>query len=133
MKGAKVGIENTLVLDIEDNELLSIYRKLDIISSIDIFQNLHIRKVRDLLESSKTEVVKAGELVIREGEKGEKFYIIAEGIVRAYSETLGYYDISKNICPKHCNIIIHRFERYYETGDYFGEAALKKGARRTAK
>lgn len=95
LKGAKTGIENTLVLDVKENKLLAAYKKLDIISSIDIFQNLPLRKVRDLLESSKVEKVKAGELVIKEGEKGEKFYIIAEGIVRAFSEKIGYEKIPK--------------------------------------
>ena len=74
----------------KENEILTLYKKLDIISNIDIFQSLPMRKVRDMLESSKIEKVKAGELVIKEGENGEKFYIIAEGIIRTFSEKLGY-------------------------------------------
>lgn len=89
LKGAKSGVENTIILDIEDNQMLSIYKKLDLISKIDIFENLPLKSVRDMLESCKVEHIKAGEIFIKEGETGEKFYIVAEGTVRVFSEKLG--------------------------------------------
>ena len=73
------------MLDVKDSEILTIYKKLDLISNIDIFQSLPIKSVRDLLESSPIQKVEAGEIFIKEGENGDTFYVIAEGIVRVYS------------------------------------------------
>ena len=63
LKPAPEGINNTVVIDVKINEMLGLFEKLDIISSIKIFENLSIRKVRDFMDAGQQEFYKAGENV----------------------------------------------------------------------
>ena len=63
LKPAPEGINNTLVIDVKINEMIELFEKLDIISSIKIFENLSIRKVRDFMDAGQQEIYKAGENV----------------------------------------------------------------------
>ena len=60
-----------------------------------------------LLDSMHLEIFKPGEIVMEEGQVGDKFYIILNGIAKIYSYKEG-----------------SEFERYNYIGDYFGESAL---------
>lgn len=52
LKVAKPGIENTLILHpTGSNSSLETLRKLDLLSSIDIFENLTIKNIKWLLDS----------------------------------------------------------------------------------
>ena len=93
LKGASAGTENTIVVDIENTERLEIYRKLDLISSVEILKNLPPRKVRDVVDSCYKETFKAGEIIIKEGEKGSKFYIIAEGVAKVFTADKRYISL----------------------------------------
>lgn len=63
---AKPGIENTLKLDVPEDENSYLMKSLDIISSIDLFEKTNIKNVRDLLDSALEMRYKAGDIVIWE-------------------------------------------------------------------
>jgi hypothetical protein len=64
LKAAPVGIEKTLVVvepnNSKDKDILNV---LDIICSIELFQNTPLRSLRDLIQSSQMEVYKEGDFV----------------------------------------------------------------------
>jgi hypothetical protein len=65
LKVAKAGIENTLIL-IRPNiqSEISLARKMDLISKIDIFDKLTLNNAKYLMDALKLEQYKDGELVI---------------------------------------------------------------------
>jgi hypothetical protein len=64
LKSAPVGIENTIVLvPAKDDSELDIMNTLDIICSIELFQSTNLRSLRDLIQSSKLEVIPEGTTV----------------------------------------------------------------------
>lgn len=70
-------------------------------------------KIADALKSVN---VKAGEMVIKEGEEGDTFFMIEEGSLAAYKNLEGEEKRVKE----------------YKRGDFFGELALKNNAPRAA-
>ncbi|CAD8147244.1 unnamed protein product [Paramecium pentaurelia] len=117
LKIAKTGIENTMILiPSNTNKHLTTIRRLDLLSTIDIFEHLTLKNVRWLLDSVTAEEYFPGQDIIKEGTSGDRFYIIESGLARVYSKQKG-----------------QEFERYYQVGDYFGESAVlssegKRGA-----
>ncbi|EGR27820.1 hypothetical protein IMG5_188460 [Ichthyophthirius multifiliis] len=108
LKIAKTGIENTIILyPSESNNNINMLRRLELISSIDILENLTSRNIKWLLDSLLEEKYKPQQIVFKENTIGNKFYIIENGVARVYSN-------NKN----------NQFERFYQTGEYFGETAL---------
>ncbi|KAL4474591.1 hypothetical protein ABPG73_016094 [Tetrahymena malaccensis] len=108
LKIAKHGIENTLILHPSGfHKNMDTLRRLDLLSSIDIFENLTIKNIKWLLDSLVEEQYYPKQIVVKENTIGNKFYIIESGIARVYSN-------NKN----------NQFERFYQTGEYFGETAL---------
>ena len=87
-------------------------KKVDILSTIDSYELMQI------CDALKTETFKKGELVIKEGECGDLFYILEEGTCIA----------TKALEPGKPPKEIKR----YEEGGYFGERALIKGEPRYA-
>ena len=114
LKVAKTGLKNTLVLDVRVNIDYTL-QKLDLLSSIEFLNEIPLSKARDLIRSSKLETYDAGQVVIREGTFGDKFYIILSGIARISST-------SKD----------HPFSKYAYAGDYFGETTLIQDGKRNA-
>ena len=61
---AKTGLDNTLRLEVgKSSPIMDFFRKLDILSSIHLFENSNIRNVRDLLDSSEERKYKKGDIV----------------------------------------------------------------------
>lgn len=86
LKIARPGIENTLILHpTGSNQGLDIQRKLDLLSSIDIFGNLTFKNIKWLLDSLGVEKYDPNQIVVKENTIGNKFYIIESGIARVYS------------------------------------------------
>ncbi|EGR29106.1 hypothetical protein IMG5_162900 [Ichthyophthirius multifiliis] len=90
----------------EEIKKRTLQKKIDLLSTIEIFENISIKNFRDLLQSAKDEFFNPGEYIIKQGAIGTKFYFVMSGIVCIY-------DNSKILC------------RYCPTGGYFGETALK--------
>jgi hypothetical protein len=114
LKAAKAGLKNTIVLDVNVQIDHSI-QMLDLLSSIEFLNQIPLIKARDLIRSSKIEEYDSGQIVIKEGTYGNKFYIIMSGIARISSSQ------AKN-----------RFSKYAYSGDYFGETSLIYDGRRGA-
>lgn len=90
LKIAKTGIENTMILlPSSENKTISTLRRLDLLSTIDIFEYLTIRNIRWLLDSLTLEEFEPNNIVVQEGTVGNKFYIIESGLARVYSESKG--------------------------------------------
>jgi CRP-like cAMP-binding protein len=82
---------------------------------IDVFEGLNLKNLRDLLEISNEETYVEGQVVIKEGTIGFKWYIILKGSAKISFEKL-------KIPSRDINV-----------GDYFGEGALSQVVgRRTA-
>lgn len=79
---------------------------MDLLCTIEIFENISIKNFRDILQCAKEEVFLPGEFIIKEDTVGTKMYFVMNGIVCIFNnkKTL------KRFCP---------------VGSYFGETALK--------
>ena len=89
----------------------SILSKVEILAEIDPYEK------EQLCDTLKEEEFSAGRYIVRQGEQGDRFYIIAEGKLIAQKQ-------EGNSEPKKV------FE--YKEGDYFGEIALVKNTVRQA-
>ena len=63
LKMAKVGIVETLRLEVPEDQNSYLLKTLDIISSIELFEKSNIKNVRDLLDSASEIKHKAGDIV----------------------------------------------------------------------
>ena len=87
-------------------------KNVHILSTID---NYELSQICDAVHSEK---VNAGEYIIKQGEKGDKFYILDEGEAYA-AKVFNEGEEAKNV-------------KDYKSGDYFGELALLKDEPRAA-
>lgn len=110
---ARFGIENTLYPEISQPKFADAIRVLDVINNVDIFQNFPITKAREFLSIIHEQHFARGERIVEKGTAGDTFYIILSGIVRV--EGVGA-DTKKT----------------YGKYEYFGEASLISGERRSA-
>ncbi len=58
------------------------------------------------MDCIKTETYNKDQFIFKEGDIGNKFYIIQQGLVRIYSDKF------------------IKLDKYFSTGDYFGEISL---------
>ncbi len=89
---------------------------LDILSKVEILSEIDPYEKEQLCDALKEEEYEDGSPVVRQGEDGTRFYMIAEGRLSAWKEEGGS---EKKV-----------FE--YGEGDYFGEIALVKNTVRQA-
>lgn len=80
---------------------------------IGLLAELPGEQLRRLSERMRRENVAAGSAVLREGDEGDRFYVVLSGMLSVAQEALG---------PR----------RLLRPGDYFGEVALAMGVPRTA-
>ena len=85
-------------------------KKIDILAELDSYER---QKICDCLQ---TEEFERGDVIIREGDDGEKFYLIQEGTAEAVKKTANGEDV-----------VFH-----FKENDYFGELALLNGDKRKA-
>ena len=83
-----------------------------LLSGVAMFRPLQLTTIEQLAEGARKELAKAGEEVIRQGEPGHTFYIVASGRLEARVD--GY--LTGELRP----------------GDSFGEIALVRDTNRTA-
>ena len=101
---AKSGAENTISCEVSAITENITRKKLEIISNVDLFQDLDLKKARSIIKRTYYECYEAGEHIIKVGDEGDKFYIICSG----------------EVLIKVKNREIHTSGMY----DYFGETAL---------
>jgi CRP-like cAMP-binding protein len=80
---------------------------------IGLLAELPGEQLRKLSERMRREQVAAGAAVVREGDDGDRFYVVLSGVLSVSQESLG---------PR----------RLLRPGEYFGEVALAMGVPRTA-
>lgn len=85
---SRPGIENSIILHASKTaKHIETLRRIDMLSSIDIFENLTVKNLKWLLDSLVMEQYLPKQLVLRENTIGNKFYIIESGIARVSSDT----------------------------------------------
>jgi CRP-like cAMP-binding protein/phosphoribosyl 1,2-cyclic phosphodiesterase len=110
---ARSGIENTQDFRVKAPPYLDAYQTLGLLNYLDFFQNMPIRKAQDFISIVREERFRKGDLIIRKGTIGDKFYIIKTGNVTLVSNSKEH-------------------KKVYGNYDYFGEVALITGQKRTA-
>ncbi|MBN2545073.1 MAG: cAMP/cGMP-dependent 3',5'-cyclic-AMP/GMP phosphodiesterase [Spirochaetes bacterium] len=111
---AKFGIEHTLNIDVMAPDYHKVYQALGVLNFIDIFDDMPLTKAQEFISIIKEEYYKKGDLIIKMGTAGDKFYVIASGNVSVETES----DLEKR--------------KIYGACDYFGEQALVTGNKRAA-
>lgn len=99
------------------NRITSILRNLILIEQIDLFRGMSGHGLFSLASSAFTVNAKDNETVIKEGEEGDFFYIIKDGIFNVYKKDESGHE---------------SFLKALKHGEYFGELALIKRAKRAA-
>jgi hypothetical protein len=59
-----MGFENTIAIPVTPPKSLPIYKKIDLLSQIDVFDNISLKSARDLIQTSTEEHYLAGQIVI---------------------------------------------------------------------
>jgi ATP-binding cassette, subfamily B, bacterial len=83
------------------------------LARMELFAGLPGEKLTEIARRLEREEVPPGQRVVREGDPGERFYIVLSGLFTVSQEDLG---------PR----------RVLQPGDYFGEVALAMNVPRTA-
>jgi hypothetical protein len=52
---AKIGFENTIAIPVTPPKSLQIYKKIDLLSQIEVFENISLKSARDLIQTSTEE------------------------------------------------------------------------------
>jgi CRP-like cAMP-binding protein len=112
LRHARVGFDETIVLPVAEPRYAEALSALDALASVDLFRDFTVEKCREFLTIARPESHPAGALVIGQGERGDKFYIIQAGEASVAKDGV---------------LITH-----YREGDFFGETALVTGAPRSA-
>lgn len=95
-----------------DREIEIPERELALLGSIDLFASLEAHAIEGLADRMKRIEVRPGTVVVREGDIGDRFYVVEQGEMEV---TIGGRPVAT-----------------LETGEYFGEIALLRNVPRTA-
>lgn len=110
---ATFGVENTRYFETEELGYESSYRVLDVLKHLDFFDSLTIDNIQSFFTLFREDRFEAGATIIRQGSRGDTFYVVVSGIVEIRNPLLSS---SKRLAE-------------YE---YFGEVALLTEQDRTA-
>ena len=86
----------------------------DLLRRVSYFENCSNLELRQLIEEGYRQVFPSGEIICRENDPGNSFYIILSGSVEVFSEQTGKYIAQRSV------------------GEFFGEMSLLMGIPRTA-
>ncbi|TMV50924.1 ATP-binding cassette domain-containing protein [Paenibacillus mesophilus] len=89
---------------------------VDRLAKLPFFEGIELPLLRDIATLFSTETCQEGDAIVREGEEGNKFYIIVRG----------KFEIRKKLPEGEKQVAV------LQDGDHFGEIALLKGIPRTA-
>jgi CRP-like cAMP-binding protein/glyoxylase-like metal-dependent hydrolase (beta-lactamase superfamily II) len=104
LRAARVGLEHTLRIDVAEPRFGEAMALLDVFSTVEFLRDLPLSRARALLQAASRLTLPAGETIVAEGARGDRFYIIVRGMVAVVKGG--------------------RQIRRYQAGDYFGETAL---------
>ena len=106
-------VDGRIVSDVAVKQTVKI---VEFLQKCPVFEQQPIGMLAEFAALVKREAFDAGEVIIRQGEVGDKFYIIESGVVDVSGEKGG----------------VHLKDVELTTGDFFGEVALLTGAPRNA-
>lgn len=95
-----------------DNSYVTLYKQLNNLRKISMFREISDSKLISIIRVMRKEAFEKGMTIVKEGQDGDKFYLIVKGKVK----------ITKN----------GNFLRMYEEGNCFGEVSLLENCIRTA-
>ena len=104
LRPAKVGLEHTLRVDVSPPEHGEAIALLDAVSMVDFLRDLPLSRARQLLQVARRISLPAGERIVKQGTRGDAFYIVVHGHVDVMRDGVKL--------------------KAYQAGDYFGERAL---------
>lgn len=110
---AKFGIENTLYFNATAPENVKASQILSTLKQLDFFEDMPISRAQEFIDIVEVEKYNKGDLIIRQGTAGDRFYIIYFGSVSVRTQDL-------------------QSRKIYGAYDYFGEVALVTDQLRTA-
>ena len=113
LKLARFGMENTLVFETTPPPFEQASKILSLLKHQDFFHDLPIARAQEFLSIVREERYKKGDLIIKKGTKGDKFYILYSGNISVDSGGLDK-------------------KKIYGTYEYFGEVALVTEQNRAA-
>lgn len=108
---ARFGIENTLIFKTKPPSYEKSYQILNVLKHLDFFDDISIDKIQEFITIVEEESFNKGEIILKKGTKGDRFYIIYSGNVSVMDEQL-------------------EVKKIYGTYEYFGEIALIAGTKR---
>lgn len=108
-------IDGHIVSDVHLRDSVAI---CEFLNTVEIFKKLTPTEITHVAESMTKRLYRAGETIIREGDVGEEFYLVAQGEVGVVAARSGA------TVPKRVATL--------GRGDFFGERALITGERRNA-
>lgn len=105
LRAAREGLEHTIRVEPSSTPRFSeAIELLDIFAMVDFLRDLPLSRARSLLQVARRMTLPAGETIVKQGTRGDSFYIIVHGTV----------EIVKSGVPL----------KRYRAGDYFGEMAI---------
>lgn len=112
LKKVTSGPEGTIIIPVSPPPRIQALEYLDVLNHIDLFSGLPIEKAREFLMLVKAETYKAGEIFIRKGTVGDRFFMIVSGRAQVL-----------------CN---GEAVQSYSNNDYIGETSMILNAPRNA-
>ena len=112
LKLAPPGVDATLVLEVLPPELWLAQRMMDLFAGVDLLNPLGIDKVAEFLRIASYRKYEEGEVLVRTGDPGDRFFLILSGEAEVVQK----------------GEVLTRLGRY----DYFGEVAVLLSSDRTA-
>jgi CRP-like cAMP-binding protein/phosphoribosyl 1,2-cyclic phosphodiesterase len=113
LKLAKFGIENTHYFEVSAPPNVQASQILGVPRQLDFFHDMTLSAAQEFIDIVEVETFKKGDVILRKGTQGDKFYIIYMGCVSVASEGL-------------------QRKKIYGAYDYFGELALITNQTRSA-
>ena len=91
LKRALVGLENTVEILKENKTRNRIIEDLDLLCSVELIHWVPFNRIIEIIEIFEEKKYETDEIIIQEGSKGSKFYIIKEGEVSIYCDDPSNY------------------------------------------
>ncbi len=110
---ATFGIENTLYFPTESPRFEKAYQILGLLKNLDFFEDIPVNKAQEFIDIIEEENYRKGDLIVKKGTTGDKFYMILHGNISVDTGGL-------------------EMKKIYGAYDYFGEVALITEAKRAA-